>query len=480
MCYNCCIDSTGKETLNKEKILKYIIKNNGDVEGLKCFNKKGRLLIVILAKLFIKQIKAPKMGVKIVDGEDVQSWVFITQNELMAQLECSKRWIYTITKSLLDKGFVRRAKLSDRATNHTYYYNFSDDLYNEVASFSKKKHSTTISSNLKKKKNKSKEYNNPKKKKEEAPRCRECDRPTIVQDMLKIWNDVLGRQDRITKSLAPYMVQAFKDRFKTMSAFRSYCLRIKSSYYLNNPKFKLFIKWALKFKTIERVFKGKYGCFRYIEQEPSIKADVSFSSASKILGIFQQDEPIVKRSEGFKSLLGLKIKGKSLFTEDDLKRIQEREREEEERKKLESLQENEKGNDQLDWLENIQAELEENENISVSDLLERLFEKKNKINFSKRNTRMQYIEKICALLFYGATCDPEIIEEIKGRVVRALEDLFVEIGDSVPQMTRDELAKKVFGVAFRCGANRKSLTIIITRERNGKQNGKQTDPIFEK
>ena len=124
--------------------------------------------------------------------------------------------------------------------------------------------------------------------------------------------------------------------------------------------------------------------------------------------------------------------------------------------------------------------LEENENISVSDLLERLFEKKNKINFSKRNTRMQYIEKICALLFYGTTCDPEIIEEIKGRVVRALEDLFVEIGDSVPQMTRDELAKKVFGVAFRCGANRKSLTIKITKERNGKQNGKQTDPIFEK
>ena len=93
---------------------------------------------------------------------------------------------------------------------------------------------------------------------------------------------------------------------------------------------------------------------------------------------------------------------------------------------------------------------------------------------------MQYIEKICALLFYGTTCDPEIIEEIKGRVVRALEDLFVEIGDSVPQMTRDELAKKVFSVAFRCGANRKSLTIIITKERNGKQNGKQTDPIFEK
>ena len=54
-------------------------------------------------------------------------------------------------------------------------------------------------------------------------------------------------------------------------------------------------------------------------------------------------------------------------------------------------------------------------------------EKKNKINFSKRNTRMQYIEKICALLFYGTTCDPEIIEEIKGRVVRALEDLFVEM-----------------------------------------------------
>ena len=47
-------------------------------------------------------------------------------------------------------------------------------------------------------------------------------------------------------------------------------------------------------------------------------------------------------------------------------------------------------------------------------------------------------------------------------------------------MTRDELAKKVFSVAFRCGANRKSLTIIITKERNGKQNGKQTDPIFEK
>lgn len=95
---------------------------------------------------------------------------------------------------------------------------------------------------------------------------------TIVQDMIKIWNQefpnkkiISGSVEQtgiihLTKQLARFLVASFKLKFENcLEKWKRYLRLIKTSTYLMGEKFKLSIQWVIKFLTIDRIRAGELG-----------------------------------------------------------------------------------------------------------------------------------------------------------------------------------------------------------------------------
>ena len=85
---------------------------------------------------------------------------------------------------------------------------------------------------------------------------------TTSQDMLMIWNTILGEkaQTSMSKELAPLLVSAFHKKFEqSLDQWKSYCELIKTSPYLMGEHFQLSIFWGLKFSAIDRIRAGELG-----------------------------------------------------------------------------------------------------------------------------------------------------------------------------------------------------------------------------
>lgn len=85
---------------------------------------------------------------------------------------------------------------------------------------------------------------------------------TTSQDMLMIWNTILGEkaQTSMSKKLAPLLVSAFHKKFEqSLDQWKSYCELIKTSPYLMGEHFQLSIFWGLKFSAIDRIRAGELG-----------------------------------------------------------------------------------------------------------------------------------------------------------------------------------------------------------------------------
>ena len=95
---------------------------------------------------------------------------------------------------------------------------------------------------------------------------------TIVQDMIKIWNQEFPNQKiisgsteqvgviHLTKQLARFLVASFKLKFEnSLKKWRRYLRLIKTSAYMMGEKFKLSIQWVIKFLTIDRIRAGELG-----------------------------------------------------------------------------------------------------------------------------------------------------------------------------------------------------------------------------
>ena len=85
---------------------------------------------------------------------------------------------------------------------------------------------------------------------------------TTTQDMLEIWNTILGEkaQASMSKDLAPLLLSAFHKKFEqSLNLWKSYCELIKTSPYLMGEKFQLSIFWGLKFSAIDRIRAGEFG-----------------------------------------------------------------------------------------------------------------------------------------------------------------------------------------------------------------------------
>ena len=85
---------------------------------------------------------------------------------------------------------------------------------------------------------------------------------TTTQDMLMIWNTILGEkaQASMSKDLAPLLVSAFHKKFEqNLDQWKTYCELIKTSPYLMGENFLLSIFWGLKFSAIDRLRAGELG-----------------------------------------------------------------------------------------------------------------------------------------------------------------------------------------------------------------------------
>jgi len=79
--------------------------------------------------------------------------------------------------------------------------------------------------------------------------------------MLVLWNQTFpSSSTRMSKDLAPLLLSAFKQKCDgNMKRWENYLHRLQSSSYITSEEFKLTLSWALKFKTMDRIFKGELG-----------------------------------------------------------------------------------------------------------------------------------------------------------------------------------------------------------------------------
>ncbi len=84
---------------------------------------------------------------------------------------------------------------------------------------------------------------------------------TTVQDMLALWNQAFPTSEmKMNKELAQLLLSAFKQKCDdNMKKWENYLNRLQSSDYITSEAFNLSLNWALKFNTMDRIFKGELG-----------------------------------------------------------------------------------------------------------------------------------------------------------------------------------------------------------------------------
>ena len=99
---------------------------------------------------------------------------------------------------------------------------------------------------------------------------------TTVQDMLAFWNKTFPMSKMtMNKDLAPLLLSAFKQKCDgNMKKWENYLHRLQSSDYIASEAFNLSLNWALKFNTMDRIFKGELGA-KDIPVQLDIKAEES-------------------------------------------------------------------------------------------------------------------------------------------------------------------------------------------------------------
>jgi DNA-binding Lrp family transcriptional regulator len=243
-------------------------------------------------------------------------WIYNTLENWSAQLGVSKSSVRRAIKSLQDKGIISSDYLSTNKRNRTLYYSINcvaiseytsqlgvvpcvqktgvSDYINEhmdehmiYMDNSKQIINKSYKSN-KSEKNKIEENNSW----QQAPIRTEHSehtetphqKPTIIQDMLKIWNEEFsGSKIMLTKQLARFLVAAFKTKFNScLKEWRKYLKIIKTSAYIMGDKFKLSIWWIIKFVTIDRIRGGELGVnpgkIAPLEEELAEKLNLHISS----------------------------------------------------------------------------------------------------------------------------------------------------------------------------------------------------------
>lgn len=280
-------------------------KSKFKVPGIK-FTNTERAFMRWLANICLKRVKNEKIG-KIMDNA---VWAYKTLEGLAEELDVCSRTISNVTNSLLSKGIIKKGKLSSKFTDHTVWYTFDLDF---LKSFLEKNPDSTFSNGYPTKESTKTtsmkkiqtqlelpngNYKSTKStdlkdnfKKEEAVVLNDSTKTTTAQDMIKIWNDELGRNDRLNLTIAKHLVAAYKLKFNcSIEMFARYIKKIQNSPVLNSDKFVLRLGWVLKFQTIDDIANGAYGT-----GSGDIAADFLAGKISNVGNIFtKQQEAEIK------------------------------------------------------------------------------------------------------------------------------------------------------------------------------------------
>jgi len=221
-------------------------------------------------------------------------WVYNTAEEWANQLRVSVRSIRRYINLFLEKNLIRVEKLSKHKSNRTNYITINyEALHNLNTQFDatnqrdKMAPSPCQDDTMVIQKITNIDLNNKSKKEIEAPSQQaeqvdgintihveeekeQCLKKTTVQDMLKSWNmHFPNGQKMMDKDLAKQLMAAFNHKCGgNFKKWENYLDRIKSSAYLMSTDFKLSLNWALKFKTMDRIFESDLGV-----QDIPIKVD---------------------------------------------------------------------------------------------------------------------------------------------------------------------------------------------------------------
>ena len=234
---------------------------------------------------------------------DDKKWIYNTAEEWATQLRVSSRTIRNYIKLLLNKKIIEIDKLSKHKSNRTNYITLNYEALSEKLPFKKKekvsqplgkKYPMVIQENTNKdlnNKSDSDKTNHHSFKKKQAERVidkkiegngvgesltiheavlnnevtnepnQKNVKNTTVQDMLAFWNKTFPTSEvKMNKDLAPLLLSAFKQKCDhNMKRWENYLHRLQSSDYITSDAFNLSLNWALKFNTMDRIFKGELG-----------------------------------------------------------------------------------------------------------------------------------------------------------------------------------------------------------------------------
>jgi hypothetical protein len=90
---------------------------------------------------------------------------------------------------------------------------------------------------------------------------------TTARDMLRIYNEELDRNEKMTQPKAQFLVAAYNSKFKSLEAWRGFIRAIKKSWYLIKSGFQWCLDWLLRFKVLDRILSGGFGV-RFEESPP--------------------------------------------------------------------------------------------------------------------------------------------------------------------------------------------------------------------
>jgi DNA-binding transcriptional regulator GbsR (MarR family) len=243
--------------------------SNADLKKLNKYLSKTDVLF--LNRLYFWSFHRRSYGLK----KEGRIWIYNTLDDWSEQLGVSNSSVRRAIKSLKDKKIIYSSYLSTNKRNRTLYYSINLDGVNEylskqniAPSVHKLKVSDCKNEHMDEhmyimdnsKQNINKSYKSKKNKIQKNPEQIVHEKPTIIQDMIKIWNEEFGSNVELSKNLARFLVAAFKTKFKScLKEWKKYLKTIKTSVYLMSEKFKLSIWWVIKFITIDRIKAGELG-----------------------------------------------------------------------------------------------------------------------------------------------------------------------------------------------------------------------------
>lgn len=189
-------------------------------------------------------------------------WIYNTMQSWAEQLNCSPKTIQRAVKFLREKGIIEQKHLSKNKRDRTLYYSLN---YSKLSDVFCRGENVQIDDQMNnrsnKQNNKSYKSGTLKNSINDKKSCCVKQKPTIVQDMIKIWKENFPNSKLIlTKQLAKYLVAAFKNKFNSrIDKWRKYISLIKTSKYICNNNFYLCINWVIKYFTIDRITNGDLG-----------------------------------------------------------------------------------------------------------------------------------------------------------------------------------------------------------------------------